>query len=94
MFTVKAYRRDNVTLYHAERICVSYSRDKSYAEVLIARKIGGEFEFIEVGNIKHRREQPSDAVQPLPYENVIVENSSGKTTEIIYPTAPAQIEAA
>lgn len=77
MFTVKAYRGSSVSIDEAKRVHVS--RGGNWAEVMVIYG-PGDFTILCLGEIQHP--QPDQAIQP-PYDEVIVENSFGKTTEIV-----------
>ena len=76
MFTVKAYEGDKLRLFEADSLTVL--RDQGEAEITLHRTIGEDMR-IDVKD----REEKAEAFWPSRFDQVIIENSAGKTTEII-----------
>jgi len=84
MFTVKAYRRGQVTIDEAQRVVVNRDPDGLWASVMSIPKVGvWDFEYLYLGkDTSPPSDIPNKAEEPL-YDEVIIENSQGRTTEIV-----------
>lgn len=78
MFTLKFYANDGHRQRIEEAESLTILRDTDGAEITMHRKAGDDIRL----DVTYREPATSDA--PLTYEKVIIENSSGKTTEIIW----------
>lgn len=79
MFTVKAYKGDNVRLYEADSITILRSVDcyPEESEITLHRVIGEDL------RIDVKEDKPVEPIWPSRFDKVIIENSAGKTTEIV-----------
>lgn len=79
MFTLKFYSHDNsrTRIYEAESLTVL--RFDGNHEITLHQRVGDDFRVDLSKDIDNR-----EAGWPPVYDNVIIENANGKTTEIIY----------
>lgn len=78
MFTLKFYANETRRLRIEEADSLTILRDGESAEITMHRRAGDDIRL----DVTDREPATSDA--PLTYEKVIIENSAGKTTEIIW----------
>ena len=78
MFTLKFYANDSHRLRIEEADSLTILRSAGGAEITMHRKSGDDIR-LDVTDV-----EPATSDAPQTFEKVIVENSAGKTTEIIY----------
>lgn len=79
MFTLKLYQADKIRIVECESVTV-YRWANGAAQVTLHQKPGGFDSVACVGD-----PPPMAADGSMVYDRAIVENASGKTTEMIYP---------